>query len=234
MAADARMSSRLVDRFGLVLVAVSVTVGVLLTFDMPRQSSATTAEEVAVTVLTAITLILALLVSGARRPFFNVAVVTGAVFIAWSVISFFAHADSVGFLRWFWFLLVVATPFVVLRRLASHREVTAQTLLGAASVYLLIAVAFMFLYLGIDGFEPGQFFGQSEPTTAFMYFSLVTITTLGYGDLSPVTETARAAASATAIVGQIYLVFVVARMVGLYTFAVSTGPMSADEPEQSN
>jgi hypothetical protein len=67
-----------------------------------------------------------------------------------------------------------------------------------------------------------------------MYFSLVTITTLGYGDLSPVTEAARAAASATAIVGQIYLVFVVARMVGLYTFAVSTGPMSADEPEQSN
>jgi hypothetical protein len=234
MAADAPISSRLVDRFGLVLVAVSVTVGILLVFEMPRQSSATTAEEVVVTVLTAITLILALLASGASRPFFNVAVVAGAVFIAWAVISFFAHADSVGFLRWFWFLLVVGTPFVVLRRLVSHREVTSETLLGAASVYLLIAVAFMFLYLGIDGFQPGHFFGQSEPTTGFMYFSLVTITTLGYGDLSPVTEAARAAASATAVVGQIYLVFVVARMVGLYTFAVTAGPASTEEPEQSN
>lgn len=228
------MSSRLVDRFGLVLVAVSLTVGILLVFDLPRQSSATTAEEVAVTVLTAVTLTLALLASGTNRPIFNLAVVAGAVFVAWAVISFFAHTDSVGFLRWFWFLLIVATPFVVLRRLASHREVTAQTLLGAASVYLLIAVAFMFLYLGIDGFQAGQFFGQSEPTTAFMYFSLVTITTLGYGDLSPATETARAAASATAIVGQIYLVFVVARMVGLYTFAVTAGPASTEEPEQSN
>ncbi len=234
MATDAPMSSRLVDRFGLVLVAVSAIVGVLLMFDLPRLSSATTAGEVAVTVLTAVTLILALLASGASRPFRNLAVVAGVVFIGWAVISFFTHADSVGFLRWFWFLLVVATPFFVLRRLVSHREVTAETLLGAASVYLLIAVAFMFLYLGIDGFQPGRFFGQSEPTTAFMYFSLVTITTLGYGDLSPVTETARAAASATAIVGQVYLVFIVARMVGLYTFAVTAGRPSVEEPDQSN
>jgi hypothetical protein len=234
MAADAPMSSRLVDRFGLVFIAVSATVGVLLMFDLPTKSSATTAEEVAVTVLTAITLILALLASGASRPMFNLAVVATVGFVGWALISFFAHADSVTFLRTFWFLLVVATPFVVLRRLASHREVTSQTLLGAASVYLLIAVAFMFLYLGIDEFRPGQFFGQSEPTTGFMYFSLVTITTLGYGDLSPVTESARAAASATAIVGQIYLVFVVARMVGLYTFAATAGPASREEPEQSN
>lgn len=203
-------------------------------FDLPTKSSATTAEEVAVTVLTAITLILALLASGASRPMFNLAVAAAVGFIGWALISFFAHTDSVTFLRSFWFLLVVATPFVVLRRVASHREVTSETLLGAASVYLLIGVAFMFLYLGIDEFQPGQFFGQTEPTTAFMYFSLVTITTLGYGDLSPVTEAARAAASATAIVGQIYLVFIVARMVGLYTFGVTTGRPSAEEPEQSN
>ncbi len=50
-----------------------------------------------------------------------------------------------------------------------------------------------------------------------MYFSLVAITTLGYGDLAPVGEVARAAAAGAAVLGQIYLVFIVARLVALYT-----------------
>jgi Na+-driven multidrug efflux pump len=50
-----------------------------------------------------------------------------------------------------------------------------------------------------------------------MYFSLVTITSLGYGDLAPVGEVARAAAAGAAVLGQIYLVFIVARLVALYT-----------------
>lgn len=224
------MSQRLLDRFGFVLVAVSVTVLLLLVFDLPRTASATTSEEVLVTLLTAVTLILALMASGVSRPVFSIAVVAAVVFVSWAVVSFFSGSDSVGFLRWIWFLLVVATPFVVLRRLTAHRVVTSETLLGAASVYLLIAVAFMFLFLGIDSIQDGDFFGTIEPTTAYMYFSLVTITTLGYGDLAPAGETARAVAGACAIVGQIYLVFIVARMVALYTRDTKATP----ESEQSN
>lgn len=217
MAEDAHVGSALVDRFGFVLAAVVVTVFVLLMFDLPTQSAQTTTEEVLVTLLTSLTLVLALLASGVSRPVIGFAVLAALLFLVWAAVSFALDANSVSFLRWFWFLLVVSTPFVVARRLFAHQTVTTETLLGAASVFLLIAVAFMFLFLGIDAADPGTFFGSPVPTTGFMYFSLVTITTLGYGDLVPATEGARAVAVSLAIVGQIYLVFVVARMVGLYT-----------------
>jgi hypothetical protein len=217
MAEKVSRSTWLLDRFAFVLVAVSATVVVLLLFELPRDSSSTTGNEVAVTLLTGLTLILALLVSGVSRPVLSFALLTAGVFVGWALISFFTEADSVGFLRWFWFLLVMTTPFVVVRRLVAHRAVTGQTLLGAASVYLLIAVALMFLSLGLDSIQSQDFFGHSEPTTGFMYFALVTVTSLGYGDLAPATQEARAVAAIGVVVGQVYLVFIVARMVALYT-----------------
>ena len=217
MAQDQRISGFFVDRFGFVLIVVSVTVLVLLLADLPRRSTTTSLGEVVVTALTGITLILAMLASGARRSMVRIATVAAAGFVVWGLISLFTDVSTTGFFRVLWFLLVLVTPYVMLRRLVGHRVVTVETLLGAASVYLLIAVTFMFLFLAYDAIEPGQFFGSLEPTTSFMYFSLVTITTLGYGDLAPDTEVARALASATAIVGQIYLVIIVARLVGLYT-----------------
>ncbi len=217
MAEKVSRSTWLLDRFAFVLVAVSATVVVLLLFELPRHSSSTTSSEVAVTLLTGLTLILALLVSGVSRPVLSFALLTAAVFVGWALISFFTEADSVGFLRWFWFLLVMTTPFVVVRRLVAHRAVTGQTLMGAASVYLLIAVAFMFLSLGLDSIQSQDFFGHSESTTGFMYFALVTVTSLGYGDLAPATQEARAVAAIGVVVGQVYLVFIVARMVALYT-----------------
>ena len=118
-----------------------------------------------------------------------------------------------------WIALVVAAPIVALRRLMQHRRVGAKTMLGAVSVYLLIALAATYLFLFIDTFlsGSGRFFGQEEPTTVFAYFSLVTITTLGYGDFDPAGEVGRAAAAWEAVIGQIYLVVVVARLVSLYS-----------------
>jgi cobalamin synthase len=118
-----------------------------------------------------------------------------------------------------WIVLVVAAPVVALRRLMQHRKVTAGTLLGAVSVYLLIALAATYFFLFIDTFlmGSGRFFGQEEPTTVFAYFSLITITTVGYGDFDPVGEFGRAAAAWEAVIGQIYLVVVVARLVSLYS-----------------
>lgn len=217
MANPPTRSQPLVDRFGLVLFAVVVTVGLLLLVELPTVTTQTTVGEIAVTLLTSVTLVLALLASANTRAVIWVGIAAAVVVVAWTVLSAFVDVASVGLLRSAWFALVVLTPFVVLRRLVQHRTVTVETLLGAASVYLLLAVMFMFLFLAIEAIEPGRFFGSPEPTTAFMYFSLVTITTLGYGDLAPASDAARAVAGATAVFGQVYLVFIVARMVGLYT-----------------
>ena len=221
MAGDPPVQGYFIDRFGLVLVTVAVTIGMLLVVDLPRRGSATSIGEVAVTVLTGIALVLALLASGSNRPLLRLGILLVGGFVLWSLISFISAIDSVAFLRVVWFLLVVATPYLVLRRLVGHSQVRAETLLGAASVYLLIAMMFMFLFLAIDIFEPGGFFGAAQPTTSFMYFSLVTTTTLGYGDLAPRTELARAASVSAAVIGQVYLVFVVARLVAVAASARS-------------
>ncbi len=115
-----------------------------------------------------------------------------------------------------WMLLSVATPVAVVRRILKHRRVGLATLLGAISAYLLIAVTFTYLFLAVAAAQTDPFFGEPQPTTRFMYFSLTTVTTLGYGDLSPTTDVGRLLATTEAVVGQIFLVTLVAALVGLF------------------
>jgi hypothetical protein len=112
-----------------------------------------------------------------------------------------------------WVVLGLVAPVAVIRRLIYHRRATGATLLGAVSAYLLIAVAFTFTFLSLDRFTP--FFGTDEPTTTAMYYSLVTITTLGYGDYTAATALGRLLSTMEALVGQVYLVTFVAMIVGL-------------------
>jgi hypothetical protein len=115
-----------------------------------------------------------------------------------------------------WALLALLAPVLVLRRVMMQQVVSSDTLRGAIAVYLLVAVAFNYTFLSVSGLTGALFFEIPQPTTAFMYFSLATITTVGYGDLSAVTEAGRFLASAEAFIGQVLLVVVVARLVSLY------------------
>jgi len=112
-------------------------------------------------------------------------------------------------------VLSALTPLFVVRRLLRHRAVTTGTVLGAISAFLLIPIAFCYLFLAIDTLQATPFFGQPEPSTSFMYFSLSCVTTVAFGDLVAVTPVARLAATAEAFTGQVYLVTFVAMMVGL-------------------
>jgi len=97
-------------------------------------------------------------------------------------------------------------------------KVTRDLIAGAAVVYLLMAIMWTFIYRVIDTAHPGSF---TIPTTDirermhFIYFSLVTITTLGYGDIVPKTSLASSLATLEAVVGQLYLVTTVAWLVGV-------------------
>ncbi len=112
-------------------------------------------------------------------------------------------------------ILAVLAPLVVVRRLLKHRTVTTGTLLGAISAFLLLPIAFYYAFLTVATLQGTPFFGQAQPTTSFMYFSLTTLSTVGYGDLAAVTPFARLVATAEAISGQVYLVTFVAMLVGL-------------------
>lgn len=116
------------------------------------------------------------------------------------------------------FLLVLLAPIAIVHRIIRHESVGIETILGSICVYVLIAIAFAGIYGAINEAEPTGFFAQKvEPTNVdFLYFSFITLTTVGYGDLSPGTSTGQVAVTFEAVAGQIFLVTLVARLVSLY------------------
>jgi hypothetical protein len=115
------------------------------------------------------------------------------------------------------------TACLLLADVLSKGAVTADKIYGALCVYLLIGLTWGFMFLTLEGFQPGSFlFGQGrssgiekDPAT-LVYFSFVTLSTVGYGDITPLSHPARAFAFMEAIIGQIYLAVLVARLVGLH------------------
>ena len=116
-------------------------------------------------------------------------------------------------------LLLVASPLAIGWRIAHHAKVTAQTILGALSIYVLIGLIFANADLGLQLVSGHSFFAQSghHGPADFSYFSFITMATVGYGDLTPATGLPRTSAVLEALMGQIFLVVLVARLVTLYT-----------------
>jgi hypothetical protein len=116
-------------------------------------------------------------------------------------------------------LLVLACPIAISWRLLHHTRVTTQTVLGALCIYVLIGLVFANADYGVQLVSGNPFFaqpGQHGPGD-FAYFSYITMATVGYGDLSPATGFPRTLAVLQALLGQIFLVVLVARLVGMYT-----------------
>lgn len=116
-------------------------------------------------------------------------------------------------------MAILIAIYFVLRRVSAAKRVTAQTIQGAICGYLLLVVWWSYLYflIGLSGshaFE-GLGAGNVESSIDYLYFSFVTMTTLGFGDISPVTEIARSLVSLQALVGQFYMAILVARLVAI-------------------
>lgn len=115
-------------------------------------------------------------------------------------------------------LLVTATLPITINRVIHHRQVTYETVLGALCAYVLIGLLFAFLYLAVNDFRDAPFFAQPGPHSQgeFLYFSFVALTTLGFGDLSPAVGLPQALTVLEALLGSVFLVTLVARLVTLW------------------
>jgi hypothetical protein len=211
-----------VDRFGLLLVVTTIAVITLSLVDLGAVGANLRSElgQIIVSVFVAATFLLALRASGVGRRFrvlADILIGIGIAATALAVLYVELSGGDVGFggAPIVWVVLATVAPIVVVRRLVHHDRASGQTLLGAVSAYLLIALAFCFAFLTVDRYDSQPFFGTDEPTTSFMYFSLVTITTLGYGDLAATEPIGRLLATIEAVIGQVYLVTFVAMIVGL-------------------
>ena len=100
-------------------------------------------------------------------------------------------------------------------------EISANRVIGAVSLYLLLGVLWAVAYAVVEMLAPGSFTGFSKAlsqgwSSEWLYFSFVTMTTLGYGDLSPLSASARTFAYMQAIFGQLYIAILVAGLVSAY------------------
>lgn len=119
------------------------------------------------------------------------------------------------------FLALISGTF--LHRIFSHETVTSATLSAAACVYLFLGIGWSYAYQILVSLDPGALAGLEGPAHELFYFSFVTLTTLGFGDITPVSQAARAMVTVEALVGQLYLVITVARLVTLYGHRVAGG-----------
>ena len=217
------------DQFGVLFIAALVAVVALSMVDL----SPTAADEVpwaSLTVSGYVVILFMLSMSAAGvaqrwRRGANLALTIGYLATMLITVTTYEPAPGDHFrTSALWALLAVLVPIAVVRRIVLQPEVTIRTLLGAIAAYLLLAFSFFMIFLEIDAYEAGPFFEEEVGTTDFMYFSLVTITTLGYGDFSPTTNTGQLASVAEAVIGQIFLVTLVAALVSRFAAKPRTRP----------
>ncbi|RLA31839.1 MAG: hypothetical protein DRR11_09805 [Gammaproteobacteria bacterium] len=118
------------------------------------------------------------------------------------------------------FLLLATSQ--AMQQIAKGNNISANRIVGAICVYLMLGVIWALSYALLEAVVPGSFKGLTEQTASaswnpdWVYFSFVTLSTLGYGDITPMTYSARALSYFEAIVGQFYLAVLVAGLVGAY------------------
>lgn len=119
---------------------------------------------------------------------------------------------------------LVFTGWEIVKYIVRARRVTSELIFGATSVYLMMGVVGALLFAVLDMWSPGSLrmpggaASGVEDATRFStvtYYSFVTLTTLGYGDITPVSRLARSLSTMEAVTGQLYLAVLVARVVGL-------------------
>jgi hypothetical protein len=131
-------------------------------------------------------------------------------------------------------VVLVTTILVVVRRILRHRAVTMQTIFGALSAYLLIGFFFAAVYAAVSKLGTSSFFAGGQPATpaSIQYFSFITLSTTGYGDYTAAGDGGRSMAVLEAVLGQVFLVTLVARLVALYGMvrpSASADRSSADD-----
>jgi hypothetical protein len=201
------------DAFGLVLVLV------LVTYVLASLLSNHGWSAVILTLATSVTSVVALASSHVRARAVRASIWLSALTVI--LVATAAAADEKTFLNiasLIQICLLAVAMAAVLWRVVSSAEVGSRTILGAISVYTVLGILFTFAYGTIERIQGGPFFeGVSHPTGSdFIFFSYTTLTTTGYGNLVPGGQPGRMIAGLEMMLGQIFLVTLVAGLVSLW------------------
>jgi hypothetical protein len=195
------------DTYGTLLILIIVAYAAMALLENTKWARVVTGA------LFGATLLLALHTSHVRGKVIRVAAGVVVVTVAWQTALAITDHDPFRGATVIGTLLVVATPLVILVRIFRHPVINIETILGAIDAYLLVAIAFASVYGALDVIDEPFFAQGAENGVKFLYFSFVVITTLGFGDLTPRTDIGRVIVSLEALLGQLFLVTIVAVLV---------------------
>jgi Ion channel len=202
------------DSYATVLLLILVTYALSVALTAPWAASLILAVQIAAVWVS-------LRAARARRPvqmIANVALAVAAVVAAANLI-FGDRIDGGSVVLWVSCLLYLAAPVAIVRHLLQRHVVDAETVLGAIAAYLMAGMFFAFLYhaVGADQARP-SFFGSHGPGTFSqdLFFSFTTLTTTGYGNLVPSGNPGQTFAVLEMVIGQLFLVVAVAKVVSAW------------------
>ena len=200
------------DAYGLLLGIIVVTFVLLSQVEPGRWTRLVVAPAVGAMLL------LALYASRVRFELMRAAVIavvaSYVIVVAEAILDTEAFAGSIYLI---YGLLLLITPIVIINRILRHPEVQLPTILGAICAYMLIGIVFGFVYALVGRIDP-PFFARHGPTDQFdyFYFSYSCLTTVGFGDFTSRGDLGRSLSVLEAVLGQIFLVTLIARLVSLF------------------
>lgn len=229
-------------RFFILLVAMILLMAITPALHMFESEAHIALRRVVVEILFAAMLLAAIFAVSHSRSAVIIAWVLVTLTIILQVLSLVYEQDSIFLAHNFLGILFLCYTIAhIIRYLFVSEHVTFDMICASLCVYLLMGLMWAFAYSMLDTWDHDAFAyafadnGEtrvmrfsSEPSNVALYYSFVTLTTLGYGDITPVSPIARVLAAAEAFLGQLYLVVLVARLVGLH-ISQSTSAQSGKE-----
>jgi hypothetical protein len=208
-----RRAQRASDAFGLVLLLV------LLVYVLASVISNRGWPAVLLTAVIGGTSVVALTSSHARPLFVRRALWLASLAVVLAAISAVSGGrqwlSAANFVN---ICLLTVAMAAVLRRVLISESVSSRTIGGAISVYASLGILFTWAYGMVDRIEGGGFFGQvaGVQSSDFLFFSYTTLTTTGYGNLVPASDFGRMLSGLEMMLGQVFLVTLVAGLVSLW------------------
>jgi hypothetical protein len=198
-------------RFGIVLALLFAT------FVFMAAEPSGSVVRVVTVALQGVTLLAALVAAQSHRRLIRATMIVVILAFVAAVASSFVDSSRTGDGIFFVLnaLLVAGAPIVIIHSVVRRRTVDIHTVLDAVCVYVLLGMLAAFVFASIGYFGAHPFFAQTKHATIsdYLYFSFVTITTTGYGDLTAAGNLGRTIAAFEALVGQLYLVTVLALLI---------------------
>jgi hypothetical protein len=208
-----RFAERVASAFGLVLLLVLITYALLSLTNYREWPGVFTA------LASSVAAVVALVSARAKHSTVRGAARVAVIAVGLQIVAVASGSEPVlGVSALLQVGLLSLAAFAVLRAVLGEREVGFRTILGAVSVYLVLAIQFAYVYVGIEKLQSGPFFAGNPhiSTGDYIFFSITTLTTTGYGNLVPGGQPGKMLAGLEMFSGQLFVVTLIAGLVSLW------------------